>query len=188
MLKNIRIGVKLIVVGTLIMVIPLLVVAFMAISKSTQGLSNVENEQLKERSSDIAQMIDRVFQEEQKMAMVLSIDPDIVAAARALAEKPAAAEPSEQPGKAGRNTRGGQGGSGRRQGSRRLRAGSNGECPFGDYRKDKGLVRTTWRSSARVSTAIPSPLRTPRSWASTPATASISKPPWQAPRISARRA
>ena len=46
MLKNIKIGVKLIVVGTLIVLIPLLVVAVMAISKSTQGLGEVENEQL----------------------------------------------------------------------------------------------------------------------------------------------
>ena len=87
MLKNIRIGVKLIVVGTLIMVIPLLVVAVMAITKSTQGLSTVENEQLAGRSSDIAQLIDKVFEEEKKLSLSFAIDPDIVAAARAVSEK-----------------------------------------------------------------------------------------------------
>jgi uncharacterized membrane protein len=44
MLKNIRIGVKLIVVGTIIMVIPLLVVAVIAITRSSAGLRSVENE------------------------------------------------------------------------------------------------------------------------------------------------
>ena len=87
MLKNIRIGVKLIVVGTLIMVIPLLVVAVMAISKSTQGLSTVENEQLAGRSSDIAQMIDKVFEEEKKLSLSFAIDPDIIAAAVAASER-----------------------------------------------------------------------------------------------------
>ena len=46
MLKNIRIGIKLIVVGTLIMVIPAAVIAFLSVSKSTAGLSTVETEQL----------------------------------------------------------------------------------------------------------------------------------------------
>ena len=100
MLKNIKIGVKLIVVGTLIMVIPLLVVAVMAITKSTQGLSTVENEQLVGRASDIAQMIDKVFEEEKKLALSFSIDPDIVAAANAVSAKtPVEAEetPAEKP-------------------------------------------------------------------------------------------
>src|SRR5271157_4500632 len=87
MLKNIRIGVRLIIIGTLIMVIPLLVVAAMAISKSTQGLSAVENEQLAARSIDIAQMIDRVFGEEKKIVLNFSIDQDVMNAARAVAEK-----------------------------------------------------------------------------------------------------
>jgi methyl-accepting chemotaxis protein len=89
MLKNIKISVKLIVVGTLIMIIPLAVVAVMAIVKSTQGLAAVENEQLAGRSADIAQLIDRVFEEEKKLSLSFAIDPDIVAAARAASEKPA---------------------------------------------------------------------------------------------------
>jgi methyl-accepting chemotaxis protein len=87
MLKNIKISVKLIAVGTLIMVLPLLVVAVMAISKSTQGLSAVENEQLLGRSDAIAQMIDRVFEEETKLSLSFTIDPDIIAAARSVSEK-----------------------------------------------------------------------------------------------------
>ena len=95
MLKNIRIGVKLIVVGTLIMVVPLIIVAVMAITKSTQGLSTVENEQLAGRSADIAQMIDRVFEEEKKFALNFAIDPDIIAAARGRFRKSAASAPQQ---------------------------------------------------------------------------------------------
>ena len=86
-MKNLKLGVKLIVVGTLIMVLPLLIVALVAINKSTKGLTAMENEQLAGRSMDIAQMIDRVFDEEKKIALNFSIDPDIVAAANAVAEK-----------------------------------------------------------------------------------------------------
>jgi methyl-accepting chemotaxis protein len=97
MLKDIKIGVKLIVVGTLIMVIPLLVVAVMAIVKSTQGLAAVENEQLAGRSSDIAQLIDKAFEEEKKLSLSFAIDPDIVAAAKAVSEKPAVAAEMQTP-------------------------------------------------------------------------------------------
>ncbi len=87
-MKNLNLGAKLILVGIAIMVLPLFLVAFAAISNSTQGLRAVENEQLAERSKDIAQMIDKVFEQEKKIALNLSIDPDIVAAAAAVAEKP----------------------------------------------------------------------------------------------------
>jgi methyl-accepting chemotaxis protein len=94
MLKNIRIGVKLIVVGTLIMVIPLLVVAMMAITKSTQGLSTVETEQLARGARLVAGMIDGVFQEEKKLAVAGALDPNIVAAAVAVDERSAPAQAS----------------------------------------------------------------------------------------------
>ena len=96
-MKNLKLGVKLILVGTAVMVIPLLLVALVAISRSTNGLAAVENEQLAGRSKDIAQMIDRVFEQEKKIALSLSIDPDIVTAATAVAEKPAAASETPVP-------------------------------------------------------------------------------------------
>ena len=94
-MKNLKLGVKLILVGTAIMAIPLLIVAFVAISKSMQGLTAVENEQLASRAKDIAFMIDKVFEQEKKFVTNLSIDPDIVAAAAA--EKPAAVVETEEP-------------------------------------------------------------------------------------------
>jgi C4-dicarboxylate-specific signal transduction histidine kinase len=90
-MKNLNLGAKLILVGTIVMVIPLFLVAFAAISWSARGLRAVENEQLAERSKDIAQMIDKVFEQEKKIVLNLSIDSDIVAAATARAENPTAA-------------------------------------------------------------------------------------------------
>lgn len=89
-MKNLNLGAKLIIVGTAVMVIPLFFVAFAAISWSARGLRAVENEQLAGRSKDIAQMIDKVFEQEKKITLSLSIDPDVVAAAAAIAEKPGA--------------------------------------------------------------------------------------------------
>src|SRR5271157_2959525 len=91
MFKKMKIGTKLITVGTLILVLPLLVVAVMAITKSTQGLSTVEQEQLAGRSSDIALLIDKVYGEENKLALSLAADPSIIAAAKADAENSALA-------------------------------------------------------------------------------------------------
>ena len=92
MLKNLRIGPKLLIVGTLMVLVPLAVVAIFAIDKSTQGLTAMENEQLAQRSKDIALMLDRVIEQEKKIALSLSIDPDMIAAARAIAEKQASAD------------------------------------------------------------------------------------------------
>jgi methyl-accepting chemotaxis protein len=86
-MKNIKIGVKLVVVGTLIMIIPLLLVAYFAVTKSSAGLSTVENEQLLARANDIAQLVDKVFAEEQKIAIGVANDPEVIAAAVAVNEK-----------------------------------------------------------------------------------------------------
>jgi methyl-accepting chemotaxis protein len=87
MLKNIRIGAKLIAVGTVIMIVPLVAVALLAIVRSTAALTTVEREQLAARAKDIAQIIDRVFGEQQRIALSVACDPDVVAAAVAAADK-----------------------------------------------------------------------------------------------------
>jgi hypothetical protein len=46
MLKNLRIGTKLIVVGTLLMIIPLAVVTVLAVQRSTLAITSIETEQL----------------------------------------------------------------------------------------------------------------------------------------------
>jgi methyl-accepting chemotaxis protein len=84
MLKNIRIGARLLIVGTLIMVLPLAAVAFISLNRTSQGLTGVENEQLTARAADIALMIDSVFREEKKVAISLALDPSLSAAASVL--------------------------------------------------------------------------------------------------------
>jgi methyl-accepting chemotaxis protein len=86
MLKNMKIGLKLVIVGTLLIMVPLTIVAVLAITKTTQALSAATDEQLVARTTNLAEMIDKVFEEEKKMVVSLSIDPDIVAAAKAVAE------------------------------------------------------------------------------------------------------
>ena len=100
MLKNMKLGAKLVLVGTLLIVIPLAVVSLVAITRATSGLNALENEQLASRAATIAEMVDRVFAEEQKIALSLSVDPDIVAAAQALGAPVAEPVPAVKGGKA----------------------------------------------------------------------------------------
>ena len=80
-MKNLKIGSKLIIVGTLLMVIPLAVVTVLAVQRSTVAITGIETEQLGRAARLIATSINGVFLEEQKVAAGQALDPDIVAAA-----------------------------------------------------------------------------------------------------------
>ncbi|HUI71017.1 MAG TPA: cache domain-containing protein, partial [Spirochaetia bacterium] len=100
MLRNMKFGAKLVFIGSLLIVVPLVVVSMVALMRATGGLTALENEQLASRAAVIAEMIDRVFAEEQKLALSLSADPDIVAAARAVSAPLAEQTPAVKGGKA----------------------------------------------------------------------------------------
>ncbi len=85
MLKNVKIGTKLLVICALLVVIPLVVVAYVSVTEATRGLESVEVEQMASRSKEIANTIDKVFNEEKKLTMTLAIHPAASAAASALA-------------------------------------------------------------------------------------------------------
>ncbi len=104
MFKNAKIGTKLVTVGALVIVIPLVIVALFAISRATAGLTSVENEQLTSRALTIAELIDRVLAEQQKTALSYAVDADVVAAARAMAAKDSAPAP-EKPAEVSPRTR-----------------------------------------------------------------------------------
>ena len=87
MLKNVKIGAKLITVGSIIMIIPLAVVAILAVTRSTAGLTALEHEQMASRAREIAQIVNGAFTEEAKLAVSLASDRDIIAAAVALSDK-----------------------------------------------------------------------------------------------------
>jgi len=100
MFRNMKLGVKLVLVGSLLIIIPLVVVSVVALVGATRGLSAIEDEQLATRAATVAEMIDRVFAEEKKLAISLAADPDVVAAARAAAAPAADAAPAAKGGKA----------------------------------------------------------------------------------------
>ena len=86
-MRNIRIGFKLVTVGALLILIPLAVLAILAITRSGASLSQLGNQQLLDRSREIASVIDRVFTEESRFALTMANDVDIINAARAVDEK-----------------------------------------------------------------------------------------------------
>jgi len=72
-------------VGTLLMVIPLAVVTYLAVQRSTVALTDLESEQLGRSARLIATAVNDVFLEQQKFAQGQALEEDIVNAAQAAA-------------------------------------------------------------------------------------------------------
>jgi methyl-accepting chemotaxis protein len=83
MLKNMKIGARLILVGTLIIASPLIFVAIVAVRKAGTGLEQLSDQQLLARAKEIARNIDDIYGEEMKIATGFANNPAIVAAAAA---------------------------------------------------------------------------------------------------------
>jgi len=90
MFRNLKIGTRMIVVGTVLMVIPLAVVAIMAVQNSTLAITGIETEQLGRAARIIARTIDSVFAEEQKTAIAKALDKDVIEAAGEASKAPEA--------------------------------------------------------------------------------------------------
>jgi methyl-accepting chemotaxis protein len=80
MLKNVNLGTKLVAVGALLLLVPMAAITLIAITKSSNGLTAIEREQLGARAVDIADTVDNVFLQEERIAVNLATDPDLVAA------------------------------------------------------------------------------------------------------------
>jgi methyl-accepting chemotaxis protein len=89
-MKNIRLGFKLVAVGTILILVPLALLAMLAITRSGVSLSRLGNEQLTDRSREIARIIDRVFIEESRFTLSMANDADIIQSAAVTDEKGAA--------------------------------------------------------------------------------------------------
>jgi len=87
MWKNIKIAPRLILVGTLLVLVPLAIVAFLAVQEASTALTSITREQMAYRAAEYAQLIDRVFLAEQKMAVEISEGNSTIAGASAVAEK-----------------------------------------------------------------------------------------------------
>ena len=86
-MRKMRLGAKLIVIGTMILVITLAIVGFVAVNKSVKAITAIEYEQMTARSKSLAQMIDKVFEGEMKLVTDLTVSSETVDAATAVAEK-----------------------------------------------------------------------------------------------------
>ena len=82
-----HIGSKLVLVGTVLMIVPLLLLAFLAVTRSSAALEKLGNDQMIGRSREIASVIDRVLTEERRFALVMANDFDVIDAAKAVDEK-----------------------------------------------------------------------------------------------------
>jgi len=81
MLKNMKIGGKLILVGTLIIAIPLVAVAVVVVTRASRALQQLNDQQLVSRAQEIARTIEGMYSEELKVALTIARDPVVVAAA-----------------------------------------------------------------------------------------------------------
>jgi methyl-accepting chemotaxis protein len=89
MLKNMRISLKLILVGTLIMAVSLAAVAVVSIMKARAGLVTITNEEVQRVSHEVAREVDARVQSEIKLLLSLANDRDFIAAAAAVDERAA---------------------------------------------------------------------------------------------------
>ena len=87
MFENMKLGTKLIVVGTLIMLIPLVMVGFIAVNKSVKALKAGAYEQMAGTTKALAEGIDNVLRGEMKLVKDLSVGNVTISAATAVAEK-----------------------------------------------------------------------------------------------------
>ncbi len=78
-----KIGVKLILAGTIIISIALIAVTVVAVKRASSGLEDLTNQQLISRSQGVAQNIEDIYAEEVKIALSFANSPAIVAAAAA---------------------------------------------------------------------------------------------------------
>jgi len=85
MWRNMKIGPKLILVGTSVVLGPLLVVAFLASMEASSALGDSMKEQMTSRARELAQLIDNVMASELRAAMNTASDPAVLAAAASIA-------------------------------------------------------------------------------------------------------
>jgi methyl-accepting chemotaxis protein len=91
MFKNMKLGVKLTIVGALLIAVPLAGVAYVAATQARDSLIGVEQEQFSARARLLAKVLDEEFKKEMKIALIYATDETIIAGAEAVAAKGPAA-------------------------------------------------------------------------------------------------
>jgi len=86
MFKNLKLGTKLILVGSVVMLIPIAVVGWLSISQATKGLTAIENEQLSGVTKTLSQAVQLALAGEMKVVRDLAVERTTVRAVTAVAD------------------------------------------------------------------------------------------------------
>ncbi len=84
MFKNLKLGAKLIIVGSVILLLPLATVGYISVDKATKGLTAIENEELAGITKSMAEGIENTLKAEMKAVLDLSVSNSLVRAAAAV--------------------------------------------------------------------------------------------------------
>jgi methyl-accepting chemotaxis protein len=85
MFKNLKLGVKLIIVGSILLLIPIATVGILAVNKASSGLATIEDEQLVGVTKTLSKAVDNALEGEMKAVKDLSISTETIRAATSAA-------------------------------------------------------------------------------------------------------
>ncbi|MBN2051576.1 MAG: cache and HAMP domain-containing protein, partial [Spirochaetales bacterium] len=80
MFKKMKIGTKLVLIGGLLIVLPIVIIAYFAIAEAGDGIKQLEREQLETRTREIAEGIDNVLTVQKNFAQAIAAMPITVEA------------------------------------------------------------------------------------------------------------
>ena len=78
MFKNLKLGTKLILVGSILLLVPISVVGYLAVKQASKGLSEIEDEQLTGVTKSLAGAINNALEGEMMVVKDLSISPETI--------------------------------------------------------------------------------------------------------------
>ncbi len=85
MFKNLKLGTKLILVGSILLLIPISVVGYLSVSRATYGLTELENEELLAVTKSLAETVEYSLVGELRVVKDLSVGNSTIRAASAIA-------------------------------------------------------------------------------------------------------
>ncbi|HPI92621.1 MAG TPA: methyl-accepting chemotaxis protein [Deltaproteobacteria bacterium] len=95
MFKNLKLGTKLILVGSILLLVPISVVGYLSVRQASMGLTEIENEQLAGVSKSLAQAVQLALTGEMKVVRDLAVGNTTVRTASAVASVGAQAAAAE---------------------------------------------------------------------------------------------
>lgn len=87
MFGNLKIGLRLMLMGAIVALVPIAIVGYISITRAGAALSAIENEQLQSRATELATSVNNVLQEELKMSSAIAMSPVMVSYADSASTK-----------------------------------------------------------------------------------------------------